>query len=116
MKRLSKRRGTRQNRLSLFWESVRAVRTKQFETNLALTDNYFFKYVFGRYESTSYLCDFTNVILTRLGEPPIRSLTLRDPILNPLFYRQKSAFLDIVAVDETNRIFNVEMQAYKEQN
>jgi len=116
MKRLPRYGNTRRFSLSLYYEAFRAVQTKQFETELALTDNCYFKYVFGRPESTSYLCDLLNVILTRVDERSVKSLTLKDPILNPLFYRQKSAFLDIVAVDETDRIFNVEMQAYKERN
>ena len=117
MKRTPKKfKKPRQNVLSLYYESVRAVRTNQLATELALTDNYYFKFIFGRSESTSSLQDLLNALLGVVCERQIKSLTLKDPALNPLFYRQKSAILDIVAVDETDRIFNIEMQAYQEKN
>ncbi len=117
MKRTPKKfKKPRQNVLSLYYESVRAVRTNQLATELALTDNYYFKFIFGRSESTSSLQDLLNALLEVVCERQIKSLTLKDPALNPLFYRQKSAILDIVAVDETDRIFNIEMQAYQEKN
>ncbi len=117
MKRTPKKfKRPRQSVLSLYYESIRAVRTNQLATELALTDNYYFKFVFGRSESTSSLQRLLNTFLAVVGERQVKSLTLKDPALNPLFYRQKSAILDIVAVDETDRIFNVEMQAYQEKN
>ena len=92
MKRTPKKfKRPRQSVWSLYYESIRAVRTNQLETELALTDNYYFKFIFGRSESTSSLQRLPNTFLAVVGERQIKSSMLKDPALNPLFYRRNPA-------------------------
>ncbi len=67
-----------------------------------------FKKLFGSEENKDLLISLLNAIL--VNEPNITDLTLKNPYNIAAYQAGKMSILDIKAVDENDRWFNVEMQ------
>jgi predicted transposase/invertase (TIGR01784 family) len=78
--------------------------------SLGLTNDYIFRYVFGRKESTPMLLDLVNAVLTDAGSRPVLSLELQNPVNPRDASWAKETVLDILAIDEDKRQFDIEMQ------
>ena len=75
---------------------------------ISLIVDFAFKLVFGSPDHTRITIHFLNSIL-RLPSP-IKSVTIQNPFLGKDDENDKQSVLDILAVDETGRKFNIEMQ------
>lgn len=83
---------------------------------LGLTNDYIFRYVFGRKESTPMLLDLVNAVLSDSGSSPVVSLELQNPINTRDAYWAKETVLDIKALGEDRRLFDIEMQVSEDPN
>ena len=77
---------------------------------LSLTNDFVFKYVFGREENAPILLSFVNAVLEDSGFRPIASVSIKDPINHRRADYAKESVLDIRAVDEHNRQYDIEVQ------
>jgi predicted transposase/invertase (TIGR01784 family) len=84
--------------------------------SLGLTNDYIFRYVFGRPESVPMLLDLVNAVLTDSGSSPVVSLELQNPINTRDTYWAKETVLDIKATAEDKQQFDVEMQVSEDPN
>ncbi|MBR4750938.1 MAG: Rpn family recombination-promoting nuclease/putative transposase [Thermoguttaceae bacterium] len=73
-----------------------------------------FRAVFGSEEAKGALLGLLNSILAEAKRPRAADLTLTNPFLLPKDSEDKSPILDIRAVDENGRLFDVEMQVCRE--
>ncbi len=78
--------------------------------SLGLTNDYIFRYVFGREESVPMLLNLVNAVLTDAGSCPILSLELQNPVNPRDASWAKETVLDIRAIGEDRRQFDIEMQ------
>jgi len=78
--------------------------------SLGLTNDYIFRYVFGREESVPMLLNLVNAVLTDAGSRPILSLELQNPVTPRDASWAKETVLDIRAIGEDRRQFDIEMQ------
>jgi predicted transposase/invertase (TIGR01784 family) len=84
--------------------------------SLSLTNDYIFRYVFGRPESIPMLQDLVNAVLTDVGSRPVVSLELKNPVNTRDAYWSKETVLDIKAMGEDKRMFDIEMQVSEDRN
>ncbi len=81
---------------------------------LRLTNDFVFKRVFGREDTTDILRAFVNAVLLDSGEPAVVELTVKNPELSRQTNWLRTAILDVLAVDETGRRFEIEVQVESE--
>jgi predicted transposase/invertase (TIGR01784 family) len=77
---------------------------------LRLVNDFIFLYVFGREETKNLLLDLVNAVLIDADCPTIQSLELKNPVNLRDSFRGKETVLDLRAVADDNRQFDVEMQ------
>lgn len=70
-----------------------------------------FKLLFA--QDTDLLLDLVNTVLASPVPRHIRSLEVRNPTILPEELTEKFIILDILAVDENNRQYDIEMQVQK---
>jgi len=70
--------------------------------------DFVFKQLFTR--DTDLLTDLINAVLKQPQGRRIRSVRIKNPMLPPEEITQKFIVLDILAVDETERMYDIEMQ------
>ena len=79
-------------------------------TVLRITNDFVFKYVFGRDEATPVLLDFVNAVLEEASAPLASSITHLNPFSGRDAHWGKEAILDVRAQDDTGRQFDIEVQ------
>ncbi len=85
---------------------------KQEYNGISITNDVVFKLVFGTEDSTAILLDVINAVLEHSGHTKIKTVSLKNPvILGEKFWMKKSE-LDILAVDENGKSYDIEMQSY----
>ena len=77
---------------------------------IRLTNDFVFKRVFGREETTDILLAFVNAVLADGGEPTVVELKIKNPEIPRETDSLRTAILDVLAVDQTGRQFNIEVQ------
>jgi len=80
------------------------------KTFMKATSDLFIKYLFGTEEENELLISFINAVFDDSGFSRIVSLELKNPFNLKKHYLDKGSVLDIKAVDDTGKIFNIEMQ------
>jgi len=83
---------------------------------IRLTNDFVFKYVFGRESSKPMLLEFVNAVLTDSGFSPISDLTLKNPINLKSADFLKESVLDIRAEDSSGAQFDIEIQVAQEKS
>ncbi len=73
-------------------------------------NDYLFKRIFGSEENSDILVAFLNAVLQPRTEESITSVDLIDRNLDPTFFTDKAARLDILARTRDGRLFNIEVQ------
>jgi predicted transposase/invertase (TIGR01784 family) len=81
---------------------------------LPLINDIVFQYVFGEEESLPILQSMLNAFFEYAGCPHIEHIKLQKSRITPDVYGDKTAYLDLVAQDETGRLINIEIQTYRE--
>ncbi len=102
-------------RLSRSKEAKRRAQVRAFveilkRAKITLCHDRFFRSIFGRKESEVFLVPFINAVQASANEPAVVSVTIRNPFQPSLFWEQKESVLDVLAEDETGRLFDIEMQ------
>jgi predicted transposase/invertase (TIGR01784 family) len=77
---------------------------------ITLTNDLIFKLIFGQEETKDILQNFVHAVLENAGNPPIKVLELKNPVNLRQTDYLKETILDINAIDETGRQFDVEVQ------
>ena len=75
------------------------------------TSDVFFKYLFGSETNTDLLVSFINAVLIDSNWEPIVSAEIRNPFCIQEILAEKFSVLDIKAVDQQGRVYDIEMQA-----
>jgi predicted transposase/invertase (TIGR01784 family) len=83
---------------------------------LTLTNDFIFKYVFGREENLDILLDFINAVLTDSGFKAVQSVELKNPFNMRSAAYLKESILDIKASDEFGVQYDIEVQIVQEPN
>jgi predicted transposase/invertase (TIGR01784 family) len=83
---------------------------------IRLTNDFVFRYVFGRRESEPILLDLVNAVLADADSPTARDVTVTNPINLRDALWAKESILDVKALDEDGRQFDVEMQMTRDPN
>lgn len=73
-----------------------------------------FRAIFGSEDAKNALKGLLNSILAKAKRPRAANLSLMNPFLLPEALKGKAPILDIRAVDESGRVFDVEMQVCRE--
>ncbi len=84
--------------------------------NISLTNDIAFRYIFGAKQNAGPLISLLNAILVPKGITPLREIKILNPFLNIDHIGEKRPVVDIHAVDECGRIYNIEMQVAKEED
>jgi len=79
-------------------------------TNISLTVDNVFRYVFGSERSTSVLRAFLSAVQTNAGYPAVTEVEIRNPFNLQDSSEDKLSIVDVRARDETGRIFTIEVQ------
>ncbi|MGD9732348.1 MAG: Rpn family recombination-promoting nuclease/putative transposase [Desulfamplus sp.] len=74
------------------------------------TSDIFIKYLLGSEDNKDLLLSFINGVMENSGFPLIKSVEIRNPFNLKKMVHEKQSILDIKAIDENGRIFNIEMQ------
>jgi len=74
----------------------------------------FVKYLFGSKGNEDILLDFINDVLSDSDFPKIKSVKILNPFNVKEFKGDKLSILDVKAIDEHNRVYNVEIQSTPE--
>ncbi len=74
------------------------------------TSDIFIKYLFGKEEHKHLVLDFINAVQKNSGFPLIRELEIKNPFNIKSIVTEKESILDIKAVAEDGRTFNIEVQ------
>jgi len=77
---------------------------------LKLSNDFIFKYVFGREENLDILLDFVNAVLVDSGFTPVVGLSLKNPVNLRQTSWLKETVLDIKATDAKGHQFDIEIQ------
>ncbi len=81
-----------------------------------LRQDWFFHIMFGRTESTPFLCGLMNAVLQNVGEPPVKSIKIKNPFTFAQRYGDKDVVLDFAVEDELGNKYDVEMQTWDHKN
>jgi len=84
--------------------------------NVTLCNDRFFRSIFGSKESEVFLTPFINAVQTSANEKPVVSVTIQNPFQPSKFWKEKEPILDVLAQDETGRLFDIEMQVCNQRN
>ncbi|MBN2344479.1 MAG: Rpn family recombination-promoting nuclease/putative transposase [Deltaproteobacteria bacterium] len=79
-------------------------------TFISPTNDFFFRYLFGKTGHEAVTLDFVNAVLGDMGMGPLQSLTIQNPFNPKESVTDKQSILDVKAKDETGRTYNIEMQ------
>jgi predicted transposase/invertase (TIGR01784 family) len=82
---------------------------------IKIINDYFIRYLFGREQNSGILRSFINAVLTDKGYPPVASVHVTNPFLGPVREIMKESILDIRAVDEHGRSYDIEIQTFRQQ-
>lgn len=74
------------------------------------TSDMFILYLLGSESNSDILLDFINAVLTDSGFRPIVSATVKNPFNLKAFMNDKLSILDVKAIDESGRIYDIEVQ------
>ncbi|MDO4573907.1 MAG: Rpn family recombination-promoting nuclease/putative transposase [Planctomycetia bacterium] len=78
---------------------------------LSPTMDVVFQYIFSSEGSEEGLLSFLNAVMVHSGKPLLREVTVLNPFNVRRFREDKELIMDIRAVDEMGRVFDVEMQS-----
>ncbi len=81
-----------------------------------LRQDWFFHIMFGRTEATPFLCGLMNAVLQNVGEPPVKSIKIKNPFTFAQRYGDKDVVLDFAVEDELGNKYDVEMQTWEHKN
>ena len=81
-----------------------------------LRQDWFFRIVFGRVESTPMLSSVINGVLSNAGEPAVKRITIKNPFRFGSSFREKDVILDVAVEDELGNQYDVEMQTWNHAN
>ena len=81
-----------------------------------LRNDIIFKYVFASENSEDILISFINAVLIDSLQKPIAEIEYMDPNNLKEFPEDKYTVIDIKAMDEAGRLYNIEMQVQSEQH
>lgn len=84
--------------------------TRDPEIKVELYKDLIFRAIFGKETSKDFLKDLLNAVMEQAELPQIAELKLKNPFNLSVAYGLKSTIMDIHAVDETGRHFDIEMQ------
>ncbi len=79
---------------------------------IGMINDVVFKIVFGSEGSTALLLDVINAVLEHSNHPKITSVSLKNPVVVGERFWLKRPELDILAVDENGKTYDVEIQSY----
>ena len=85
-------------------------RTQSNRAALRITNDFVFKYVFGRDEAAPVLLDFVNAVLSEAGARRAATIVYLNPVHNRDARWGKEAILDVRVEDEKGRQFDIEVQ------
>jgi len=74
--------------------------------------DFFVKYLLGSNENKDLLLSFINSVMIDSGFEPMMEVTINNPFNLKTFRFDKESILDIKAIDDKGRIFNIEIQTY----
>ncbi len=80
------------------------------------TSDLFVRYLLGSEKNTALLVDFINAVLIDCGFETIRKAEITNPFNLKEYSIDKETILDVKAVSETNKTFNVEIQNHPENS
>ncbi len=80
------------------------------------TSDLFVRYLLGSEKNIALLVDFINAVLVDCGFETIRKAEITNPFNLKEYSIDKETILDIKAVSETNKTFNVEIQNHPENS
>ncbi len=79
------------------------------------TSDIFIKYLLGKEEHKDLLLSFINAVMDNSGFTLIKSVEIKNPFNLKKMVNDKESILDIKAVDENGKIFNIEMQTTSDE-
>ncbi len=80
------------------------------------TSDLFVRYLLGSEKNTDLLVDFINAVLADSGFEMIKKATITNPFNLKDYSIDKETILDVKAVSETNKTFDVEIQNHPENS
>ena len=84
------------------------------KTHFKVTMDCLFKFIFGNPKNIKILISLINSVLTDSGFPEIKSAKIENPFNIKEFIDSKESVIDIRAIDESGRTYNIEMQTQSE--
>ncbi len=85
---------------------------KREYNGISITNDVVFKVVFGSEDSTAILLDVINAVLEHSGHTKIKMVSLKNPVILGERFWLKKPELDILAMDETGKTYDIEVQSY----
>ncbi|ULQ60842.1 Rpn family recombination-promoting nuclease/putative transposase [Brucepastera parasyntrophica] len=85
-------------------------------SEVLITTDIFFRYLFGKQDNSGILLDFINAVLTDSGFARVAKVTVENPFNLANLASLKESILDVKAEDENGRVYDIEVQVGSESS